>query len=677
MARDDDTGFPAGFSGIDPEEMARLIRLLERGREDLAQIPSRWRSELAGFSEVDTSVLNRIAEVGRWVDEQLPQLERRRKGILDWASPKMPGLRAYVESKFASQAEARRYGQSLAARLNNIKNPVNFKGVLAELAANKYDPDVTAAFFAALGPEGTPLLPLKVNRGDNERRGQQINDISDAFGTAVSAGGNIDGFGKVRDAMLERQDSVDDVRGISKLVSHGRFAPDWLANVVDRQALDPIMTPGLEESSIHDRDGTAFTLFLRALGNNPAAARLAIGQYTGDYTPQGAPAPASQFPAAPTTTQSNERTLDDVLRKLTATVADGGAPAKEMGHVFAAASGATDEADGQHTQDAAWFAYNTMTTIDSGFQTRTNAGLRGAPAEIKPYLAQIAGSYATEITEGANIDEPNARLPSKFSDVNSPIPGLNPQFSLNARDTYDFMKTFADTDELMKPFDQGMSTLAERLKQQGVQIEANHTGGQDRLGMSEIMDSIGYVAGLEVAAKEQVRGKLDAEDERNRKLLQLLVGAESAGAGFAAPAGIAKELVWETMLYGTEQQTGQALDQLGEASRVDELNKEQVRVTLARHYDVVHTMLDDGYKVNVTPAEYSKTHPSIVDASGHLLPYAHFAKDDAKLNAYYGWLAANGWGGTDPESLGRQSVGWVNRLEGAQVRARSQAGTWE
>src|SRR4051794_39610855 len=111
MTRDrGSAGFPAGFSGIDPDEMARLIRLLERGRQDLAQIPARWRSELTAFTEVDTSALDRIARIGRWVDEQIPQLERRRTAILAWNGPAAAGLRPYVESAFPTAEEARRYG---------------------------------------------------------------------------------------------------------------------------------------------------------------------------------------------------------------------------------------------------------------------------------------------------------------------------------------------------------------------------------------------------------------------------------------------------------------------------------------------------------------------------------------------------------------------------------------
>jgi hypothetical protein len=675
MARDGSAGFPSGFSGIDPEEMTRLIRLLERGREDLAQVPARWRSMLAGFPEVDTGVLNRIAQIGGWIDEQIPQLERRRAAITAWNGPQSAGLRPYVESAFATPEEARRYGRSLAARLAAIKNPVHYKAVLAELAAHKYDPDVTAAFFAALGPEATKRLPLEVNRGDNELRAQQINDISDAFGTAISAGGNIDGFGKVRAAMLQPQDSVDDVRGISKLVGHGRFAADWLAGVVQRQALDPIMFPGLEDHSIHDRDPVAFTLFLRALGNNPAAARLAIGGYSGDYTPAGVPVAKLVSPTAVRAATAELPRLADVLRKLTAVTATDGAAANELGRAFAAAAGATDEADGQHTRDAAWFAFNLMTTMP-GFKTQTDLGPRGLPPELKPYLSQIAGSYATEITEGANLNDRNADAPNAFGDVDSVIPGLHPMFSLTPRATYDFLKTFADTDANMKPFNQGMADLAARLKAIGVDIEKNRRPGDDSPGLERIMESLGSVAGLQLGAEEKVRGDLDNQDARERRLLQQLISVEFSAIGFGTPEGVVNELLWETGLFGGEQSVGDAIDHPGEVTRVDKLRNEDSLATLATHYDVVRSMLDYGYRIDVTPAEYSAAHTSIVDNSGQLLPYGELVKDNTKMAAYRGWLRVNGMGGIHDSAFGQLSLRAAASLVGHRQLAANEAKSW-
>jgi hypothetical protein len=198
----------------------------------------------------------------------------------------LAGLRPYTESAFATSAQAQQYGRSLAARLLAIKHAINYKGVLAELAAHRYDPDVTAAFFAALGSQRTRLLPLEVNRGDNELRGQQIADISDALGTAISAGEHVRGFQRVREELLRPPATLDDTRGMAKLVSHGAFSADWLAQVVRGNALDPVMNPVLARDRRFN-DAQAFGVFLHALGGNPAAARMALGSYAGRFPVDG------------------------------------------------------------------------------------------------------------------------------------------------------------------------------------------------------------------------------------------------------------------------------------------------------------------------------------------------------------------------------------------------------
>jgi hypothetical protein len=476
--------------------------------------------------------------------------------------------------------------------------------------------------------------------------------------------------------MLQPQDSVDDVRGISKLVSHGRFAADWLAGVVRRQALDPIMVPGLANASIHDRDPTAFTLFLRALGNNPAAARLAIGGYSGDYTPAGAPAAALTSPSGVRAATSELPRLADVLRKLTAVTATDGAAANELGRAFTAAAGATDEVDGQHSKDAAWFAFNLMTTMP-GFTARTDAGLRGIPPELKPYFSQIAGSYATEITEGANLNDRNADAPNSFGDVDSVIPGLHPMFNLTPRATYDFLKTFADTDANMKPFNQGMADLAARLKAEGIQIEKAKSPGDDRPGLERIMTALGNVGGLAFAAEVTVRGRIDEENERTRKILQQLIGVGFTSTGFAGPAGITKELLWEAGMFAGEQQVSGAIDRLGNGSLVDKVKQQDAKLTLATHYDVVRTMLTHGYHLDVSPQEFSRSHTSIIDGSGNLLPFGALVDDHAKFVSYRAWLFANGMGGKHDRAFGQLSLYASQNFVGTKTNAALTAASWK
>jgi hypothetical protein len=181
-------------------------------------------------------------------------LQRRRQAILSMdAGGKFTGLQLYYESRFASQAAAQKYGQSLARRLLNIKHAINYKDVLSSLRDDKYEPDVTAAFFVTLGAQRTRLLPLEVNRSDNPNKDQQIAAISDAFGTAVSAGSQVSGMEQLRQEMPKVTGNADDERGLAELLSNGRFSADWLAEVIRAHAIEPVLHPAGRAREQDDR----------------------------------------------------------------------------------------------------------------------------------------------------------------------------------------------------------------------------------------------------------------------------------------------------------------------------------------------------------------------------------------------------------------------------------------
>ncbi len=267
-------------------------------------------------------------------------------------------LLPYAESAFASPADAQRYGRGLAERLKKIHGREHCKAVLDELASNKFDPDVTAAFFAALGAKRSRMLPLEVDHGGSGKN-SEIDDISDAFGTAVSAGAGVPGFARVSQAMADDSIGGDDVRGLAKLVSHGSFPSDWLANVVRRQAVEPVLDPVLNdrERRVAARE-RSLGAFMHALGNNPAAARLAIG---GDYAIPKIPIlDYVDFGGSGSPILGPEDRLAQRLRDLSSAVVDSPSDSREMGRAFASASGAYDESDGKHSTEAAWFAYSVM-----------------------------------------------------------------------------------------------------------------------------------------------------------------------------------------------------------------------------------------------------------------------------------------------------------------------------
>jgi hypothetical protein len=664
----DDGGFPAGFSGVDPQMMGQLIAALDKSREVLTDVPARWRRMLSPFAEVDTGPLRRLDEMAHWIDGQLPGLQRRQQAILSMdAGVTFTGLQLYYESRFASQAAAQKYGQSLARRLLNIKHAINYKDVLSSLGDNRYDPDVTAAFFATLGAQRTRLLPLEVNRSDNPNKDQQIVAISDAFGTAVSAGSQVSGMEHLRQEMPQITGNADDERGLAKLLSHGRFSADWLAEVIRAHAIEPVLHPSDPSAGLPQ----AYTAFLRALARNPAAARLALEGDPGIQSPSLQPLSALSSAGL-----SGQNALASTLTKLTSAGMDDAAAANELGKVLASAAGATDETDGNHSGEAAWFAYTIITTL-GGFNQHSLLSPPGVNENLKVSLSQIAGSYATELTAGANLNDEHSDLGSSFRpQVKSIIPGLDPMFQLSPKDTYAFLQTFADTDANVQLFAQGMGVLTQRLEALGVQIEKDRRPGDKATrGLEWILESIGYITGLQLAAEEKVRGELDKQDEDSRKMTQHLLGAESSALGFFGPEVLGLEVIFEAGLYAVGEASGAALDAVGNP-RTKALSRQEAALALSGHYNIVKALLDGGYKLEVTPADFSKAHPSIVDSSGHLLSWGDLAKDTNRLKSYKDWLQANGMASGADDSFGRLSVKASHEFLGGKDDGQMAAQGW-
>ena len=123
---------------------------------------------------------------------------------------------------------------------------------------------------------------------------------------------------------------------------------------------------------------------------------------------------------------------------------------------------------------------------------------------MRVHLAEIAGAYASEIAEGADLGDDNQLQPSAFGPVASRIPGLSPAFRLSPADTYRFLTTFAATDTDLAPFEAGLGNLARRLVDHNVPL-LRRTG--DPTQLSAVFAALGNVRGFELAAAEAVRGR--------------------------------------------------------------------------------------------------------------------------------------------------------------------------
>ncbi|WP_326640411.1 hypothetical protein OG884_36195 [Streptosporangium sp. NBC_01755] len=640
------------FAGIDPGLMQSFIPALERGRDVIGEQSERIRQLLVA-AEVSASGLQPIKQIEGWIDDELPGLRQRHSTIResDRFALWLPGAGpiAYDESRSRTAEESRKQGTTLGERLLAI-GPVGFWShhanvekyvkVLAELDANKNDADFTAAFFAALGTEVALNLPVLLRESVHTEpfRGvasppdpdePMLRTLSQAFGSAVMGGARVPGFAKIKTAVQSANPS--DRGAADLLLTTGEFPTEWLAGVASAWGglADPRkITPGL----------------LYALGNNPAAARLAVEKVTGAYT-------------------KDQSKLKEFLKKLNehagGRYAGGAQKADAFGRMLAAASGAYDEQDGRHSKEAAAFAFAVMTTLD---EVRI-----GEAARV--HMAEIAGAYTTEITEGANIGDANMTDSSALKPTTSAL-GLKSAFTLSPGDTYAFMKVFADTDENLAPFEEGMGRFSQRLIADTL---ATTKQGRDTDSLEQALDALGNVRGFEMAAAEKVRGTMDVADAQAQKLNSFAIGATLGVTGLGVP-GMAGQLTWLALGTGF---SGKDAFLSEDQKRVDKLDKADGNATLGRQHALAQTLIANGFAPKVTPAEYQATCPpgvAIADDEGNLRPFPDLLKQgDKGLVAFEKWADANGMGGRDRFSVGNLSSRMANWFEGGNGRGRQRA----
>lgn len=625
------------FVGIDPAGMGSLVSAMSRSAETLNDGVEYFRLQLGDLG-VDTSPLSGIAQIASWAGAQNLMLARRHQLAiaLDNGGTGLRASRAASEQVFLSPAQAKAKGTWLAERFMANESSGNYSWVLAELAKYDYDPDVTAAFFAKLGPAQTEDLPALINGfydGDNQvpDAARDMTILSEAFGTAVMGGDGVPGFAAARDALLNPDDDPSVAAAAVALIAHANLPPDYLAAVVNAN-----LSVAASESQVDSAsyDPAILAGLLTALANNPAAARIV---FTG--APTGQPFPHLPDGLGLTLTEPTPSPTQQIIERfdLLAGQADAaGDPqiAADLGKAYAAAAGADDETDGQHSEAAASFALALITTLPQSPWSSEDQGDLSVPESMKPYLAKIAGAYAAEFTVAANWTLPGHEQ-SSMQVPSTSIPGLTAQFSLSPRDAYEFLETFADTNADMAPFNAAMGQLSQRLITVGVRTAQS---SDDPTPLTKIMTALGSMAGLQFAAEVSVRGALDAADAHRRAVEMNLAGAAISAVGLVAPeGGLAAEALWDATLYGAGQAADAEISSGAGQTRIAQLEEANRLAALAAPDTIVRIMLDVGYNRGYTTPPPAQ----ITSPNGKLLPIDQIVDSQSRYHAYVAWLIAN------------------------------------
>jgi hypothetical protein len=650
------------FSGIDPALMNGFITELERAGQVIAEQAESIRRELAAV-DLPAAGLAPIREIGGWAEQQVPKL-RQRVATITTPGPELlgmvgAGLRPYREASLLSPAEARRQGTDLGERFAAI-DPDEFRlagpyasekiaEVFEELKAHRHDAGFTAAFFAALGPAGIRRMNAALRRLPDKERPDALRTAGTAFATAVSGGAKTPGFAAVmkaaEKAMTGNAEDAEDVEAVAALLSHGDYPDAWLAGLA---------APALRSGS--RIGGSALAGLLNALGNNPAAARLAIGsaaRFGPDPDPPTVARPFGRLPGSPEKWDDRPELaafLKDLNERTMGTPETAGA----FGRLLAAASGAYDEQDGKHSQEAAFFAYTVMTTADGW---RLNDATR-------IHLAEIAGSYATEITMGANLNDADVAKDSAMQTTPglfewTPPPGLRGAFRLSPEDTFRFMTTFAgDTDARLR-FDAGMDAFLHRVLPHAANAAKN---SGDTSPLDNLFTALGNVRGTELAAAVRVLkpgddGSEDAEDAES-----FLAGGVMGVVGLLTPfAAIPR--TWTALSTGV---SGYYTYGRGPEEKVKELLEAEETKTFGRRRETAQILMEQGFVPKVPPAG------AIADSKGGLRSFEDILKQGtAGVKAFDQWTVDNGMGKGDLLSLGELTAQQSKAFNGAKGEAYS------
>ncbi|MFI0424276.1 hypothetical protein [Spongiactinospora sp. 9N601] len=642
--------------------MSGFISELERAGQVIAEQAENIRRELAAV-DLSAAGLAPIREIGGWTEQELPKL-RQRLATIKAPMPTLPGmsdpghLMPYQEASLLAPAEAQRQGTALGKRFAaidldefNLTGPYasdKMAAVFKELGAHRQDAVYSAAFFAAIGPSAPRKIDAAVRRLAHEAQADAQLAFRTAFGVAVNGGASVPGFAAVMKSMgksvkSRSPEDDEDLKVISTLLSEGDFPDVWLAELVE-----PALLPDSRVS------GPALARLLTALANNPAAARLAIGSASrfGPHPPM----PTLSVPFGPlpkTPEQWDYRPeLAAFLKALNERVSKSPEISDVFGRLLAVTSGAYNEPDGQHSREAALFAYTVMTSAD---EWELNDATR-------IHLSKIAGAYASEITMGADLgdadmtkDSAMRTTPGAFDPIL--IPGLRGAFRLSPEDTFRFMTTFAGSPQTRQPFEDGMDALMHRLLPRAADLVKNN---QRTLPIDRMFRAMGNVRGFELAAAIRVL-KAKQEAFENAEAAEGFISGTILGAASLIPPFSLIPRTWTALSTGVSAYYTYKDDPKKPMEELEELDGKE---TVARQYLAAQLLISQGITPKVPPSK------AITGPDGALRPFAEIIKHgEPGLKALDQWFLDNGMGTPYPYTFGQLTRDLARDFEGEKQMA--------
>ncbi|MEV4378557.1 hypothetical protein [Streptosporangium sp. NPDC049644] len=619
----------AEFCGIDPEQLGQLATSL-RGAADRLTAFSREFEEKLGRYGISTPALREITDIADWGGRQVSMLHGRIDLIktLGNGAPELGGagdttggaaggaismaaggqglIRLPDELKDfdIAQGLARVYGEDILVNFHGESQAKLIHEHIDDVAKLADNPQAAAAFFALLSPKVRDALPSIIAVTGSRTAQKDLAAFSKALGAALNAPTLVPAFAKVRDDLVKPVDG--------KIVAWNRLAllkganaPSSIRSAAARSlVLDEFAKrPGQEwragslGGKKYDLPDDLVAMGLEVLDGDGTAVRDAFAKMG------GADVKLSQV--------DKMKLFLDYAKG----VGTGDEVADAFGRAMEAGTEAKTEKTGQHSLEAAAFAFDAI---------RAAAAFGSdLPRPAMDSMSVIAKSYVHELASGARFDKAVDRTSGMGAPANwTPLPNVNPSFYLSPGDTYRFMQTFVGEKQLTDDFD----TAAGKFRYDTLIAAAQLDAQAEDARFEKIAKMFGDLAGLEFKATLDVRGEIDATYDLVRDIAKNTVSLGVDSIPLAGPlAHHAIETGWElTKAYGVSTLLDDWVESLG--TRVEEATGARSDFVLRQKYDIAHLLHQAGYPASEPPAEL------ISKSTGDLKTYDELLAE-AKLEA--------------------------------------------
>lgn len=614
----------AEFCGIDPDQMGQLATSLRGAADKLTAFSEEFEGKLRQ-NGVETPALREITDIADWGGRQVSMLHGRIDLInaLGDGAPELGGaggaasiaaggrglirLPDELKDYDLAQGLARMYGEDILVNFSGDPQAKLIHEHIDDVAKLADNPQAAAAFFALLSPKVRDALPSIIAVTGGKTAKQDLATFSKALGAALNAPTLVPAFAKVRDDLVKPVDG--NIVAWNRLaLLKGANAPSSIrsaaarALVLDEFAKRPAQEwrAGSLGGKKYDLPDDLVAMGLEVLDGDGAAVRDAFAKMG------GADVKLSQV--------DKMKLFLDYAKG----IGTGDEVADAFGRAMEAGSEAKTEKAGQHSPEAAAFAFDAIRAAAS-----FGADL---PRPAMDSMSVIAKSYVHELASGARFDKAMDRTSGMGVPVNwTALPNVTPSFYLSPGDTYRFMKAFAGEKHLTDDFDIIAGKFRYDMLTAAAQLDAQAEDGH----FQRIAKMFGDLAALEFKATLDVRGEMDATYDLVRDIAKNTVSLGIDSVPLAGPlAHHAVETGWElAKAYGVSILLDDRVESLG--TRVEEVTGARSDFVLRQKYDTAYLLHQAGYPASEPPAEL------ISKSTGDLKTYDELLSE-AKLEAKRG-----------------------------------------